>query len=273
MQPNFVTFLTYPPAGIDVAGTVVNPSGISYGGDPAGVNYSAAFFNSTLAGAFGNSGNPGSLPSAVGTEAGNFNDSTDTAYRSIGSQVFRFEYSFQLRDGTMSDKPMMVTSASNGVPSSTVTATQRPLPTNDSTAGGGGWTIGSRWYDATNHIGYICLDATPNYAIWHEIGLQDIAAIVVTIAVIDKQGLIYTKAIGGDLKNVAAKFPDYVATTSTSTVTGDPAYLLDPTNSNGWANALLPGNAISKLTGVNKLPQAMISQIRLYQRYFYLNNF
>ena len=49
---------------------------------------------------------------------------------------------------------------------------------------------------SNNQIGYICLDATPNYAVWHEIGIQDIAAIIVTIAVIDKQGLIYVKSRG-----------------------------------------------------------------------------
>jgi len=275
VQPNFVTLLTYPPAGIDVDGAVINPTGTSYSGDPTGIVYSTAYFNSTLAGAFGNSGNSGGLPSAVGTEVGNFNDSTDTAYRSIGSQVFRFEYSFQLKDGTLSDKPVMAKSSANGLPASYLAQTQRPLPTDDSanTNGDGACSIGTRWYDATNQIGYICLDATPNYAIWREIGIQDIAAIIVTIAVIDKQGLIYSKAAGGDLKIVAAKFPDYVATTATSTVTGDPAYLLDPTNTSSWAYALLPGKAVSLLTGANKLPQAMISQIRLYQRYFYLSNF
>jgi hypothetical protein len=90
---------------------------------------------------------------------------------------------------------------------------------------------------------------------------------------IDKQGLIFVKASGGNLKNVAAQLPDYVATTSASTVTGDPGYLLDPTNTSSWAYALQPGKAVSQLAGVNKLPQPMISQIRLYQRHFFLNSF
>ena len=94
-----------------------------------------------------------------------------------------------------------------------------------------------------------------------------------TIAVVDKQGLVYANATSTTvLSKLAAVLPDYVATTTTPTVKGDPAYLLDPTNSKGWAYALLPGNTASKLAAP-KLPQSMLSQIRLYQRYFYLNTY
>jgi len=278
VQPNVMVFLAYPPAGNDVI------NGPSFT-DLTGITYSNAYFNSTLAGAYSNnsSGNYGALPSAVGSYPGSgvasvFNDSTDTAYHTVGSQVFRFEYSFQLKDGTMSSIPVMTSNAgTNGLPFGLLTATQRPLPTDDSanTNGDGTFSIGSRWYDTTNQIGYICLDATPNDAIWHEIGIQDIAAIIVTIAVIDKQGLIYIQNSGINLKTVAAQLPDYVATTTSSTVKGDPAYLLDATNNKGWAYALLPTSAGGKspLATATGMPQSMVSQIRLYQRYFYLNNF
>jgi hypothetical protein len=276
-QPNFMVFLTYDPVGYDP----YNASATAQK-DPSGIKtYSNAFFNSTLAGAYSDNISLGrsltTTPSAVGTEAKNFNDGKDTSYRSVGSQVFRFEYGFQLKDGTFSDKPMMVYSAgSNGVPTSTTAATQHPLPTNDSSTTGGSWSIGSRWWDSTNHIGYICLDATPSYAVWHEIGIQDVAAIIVTIAVIDKQGLAFVNANNGNLGNIAAQLPDYNAATTaavTGTVVGDPAYLLNPTPTTSWAYALLPGKTVSALASPNKLPQSMISQIRLYQRYFYLNTY
>ncbi len=153
----------------------------------------------------------------------------------------------------------------NGVPSSTITATAHPQPTNDSSTSGGSWSVGSRWWDKTNEIGYICIDPTPGYAVWHEIGMQDVSAVIVTIAVIDKQGLAYMKARSGDLKNVAALLPDYV-------MGSDPAYLLNPANGASWAYALLPGNSVSKMAAP-ALPQPMISQIRLYQRCFYLENY
>ncbi len=260
-QPFVEAFLTYPPAGTDVQATTTPDTAIAY---------STAYFNSTIAGAFSNNSSLGrtlnpATPTAnktptVGTEAKAFNDGTDTTYHTVGSQVFRFEYAFQLKDGTMSDKPIMTPTSGNGLPASNMTATQRPLPANGLPT----YVVGSRWWDTTNHIGYICLDSTPSFAVWHEIGIQDIAAIVVTIAVIDKQGLILLNSRGGDLSKVAAKLPDYTAGTN-------PAYLLDPSQSTGWAYALLPGHAVSTLTGANKLPQTSISQIRIYQRYFYLN--
>jgi prepilin-type N-terminal cleavage/methylation domain-containing protein len=247
-----MSFLTYPPAGTDSGGV------------------SSAFDITTLAGDY----------PEVGTESGNYNDGDDTTYDTYASQVFRLECSFQLKDGTLSDKPVMVASTTNGIPSSTLTATQHPMYSDDSTTTIGSpiasVSIGSRWWDKTNHIGYICTDPTPGYAVWHEIGIQDIAAIIVTIAVIDKQGLVFANsrstASNSVLNNLAVKLPDYVATTTTSTVTGDPAYLLDPANANGWANALLPGKVATTMTAP-KLPQTMVSQIRLYQRYFYLNSF
>jgi prepilin-type N-terminal cleavage/methylation domain-containing protein len=298
IQPNFVAFLTYPPAGFDLSGTVP-PSGVTPVTDPAGVSYSNAYFFTTLAGAYGNSGSTvGGLPSAVGTYPSGtplttvFNDSTDTSYRSIGSQVFRFEYSFQLKDGTLSAIPVMAYTGSggkpgtNGVAFSFLTASsQHPLPIDDSMNDNsdGTFAVGSRWYDTQNQIGYICLDATPYYAVWHEIGIQDISAIIVTIAVIDRQGLLWAQnkstASNSVLANAAAWLPDYSATTAvaiTGTVTGDPAYLLNPKATTGWAYTLLPGNSSSmatKMTPTPRLPQAMVSQIRLYQRYFYLNSY
>lgn len=298
VQPNFVVFLTYPPAGTDVIGGTYN--GIFYNGDITGINYSAAYFNSTLWGAYSDnsSQNFGQNPSTVGTKSGAFNDSTDTSYRTMGSQVFRFEYCFLLKDGTYSDKPIMVAataSDANGVPSSKITGTTRPYYTASgvkypldssqvlTTAANGGSTsvaAGSRYWDTTDHIGYICVDPALNSAVWREIGIQDVSAIIVTIAVIDRQGLTFVNAKNGDLSKIAAKLLDYSPTVKwpASTATGNPSYLLDPTKSTApvsWAYALLPGQTVSTtaITGSIKMPQSMISQIRLYQRYFYLNNF
>jgi prepilin-type N-terminal cleavage/methylation domain-containing protein len=294
LQPNFAVFLTYPPAGSDVINNSL---------DQTGVSYSTAFFNSTLAGAYSNSGNngqgPGVLPSAVGTcpagstsysgtGVGFFNDSTDTDYHTVGSQVFRFEFSFQLKDGTQSAIPVMSgsttsgTNAPNGIPNSFLTAQQRPQPTDDSLGDSSGdigtnttaiYGVGSRWYDTTNQIGYICVDATPNYAVWHEIGIQDVAAVVVTIAVISKQGLVYANNVLGAgasgsnttfWPNLVAVFPDSDSVTPTVTAFA-------------WEQAITPDSTganigTSKVSRHSGLPQSMVSQIRIYQRYFYINN-
>ena len=294
VQPNVMVFLTYPPAGFDVKGSVTptwatGATGTKYK-DPTLLSpaYSNAYFLSTLAGAYSNNGaaSYGNLPSAVGSWPGSgvtsvFNDSKDTSYHSVGNRVFRFEYAFQLRDGTMSSIPVMTPNAStNALPTSFLSATQRPLPTDDSanTNGKGTFAIGSRWYDTTNQIGYICLDATPNAAVWQEVGIQDIAAIVVSIAVIDKQGLLYVQNSGIDMATVASQLPDYNAATTatvTGTVAGDPGYLLMPIVTTSWAYALTPTSAggNSPMATATGIPQTMVSQIRVYQRCFYLNSF
>jgi prepilin-type N-terminal cleavage/methylation domain-containing protein len=142
--PTPVVFLTYPPA------TTPNSSPV----------YSTALFNSTLAGAYSTGG---SHPSIVGTENGDFNDCTvaqnDTYnaafYHSIGTQVFRFEFSFQHKDGTSSGIPVMAQTTANGLPVGNLTAGAPPTASDDSSQK---YAVGSRWYDTQNQIGYTCLD-------------------------------------------------------------------------------------------------------------------
>jgi prepilin-type N-terminal cleavage/methylation domain-containing protein len=256
--PTPVVFLTYPVPPATTA--QLSSSGTPYCGNPgAGGAYSTALFNSTLAGAFSSEG---SAPSAVGTLANNFNDSSDTFngqfYHPIGTQVFRLEYSFQLRDGTESALPVMAPSASNGVPASSLAAALPPAATSDSTAG---YAAGSRWYDTTHKIGYICLDPSPSAAVWHEIGLQDISAIVVTIGVMDNQGLVLLRQ-RGTLSTVMPKLQLALADGTSSAV------------AQTWLTALTPvsGTGVSPAATATGLPQPIISQIRVYQRYFYVNS-
>ena len=183
----------------------------------------------------------------------------------------------------MSAIPVMTpNSNTNALPNSNLSATQRPLPTDDfngdasgdlGTNGTANYAVGSRWYDTTNQIGYICIDATPKYAIWHEIGIQDINAIIVTIAVIDKQGLLYLQNSGIDMATVAAQLPDYVSGT-------DPANMINPSatySTTSWTYALAPtstgGSSPMATATTPQIPQSMVSQIRVYQRYFYLNTY
>jgi prepilin-type N-terminal cleavage/methylation domain-containing protein len=221
-----------------------------------------ASFPSTLAGAYATLGSSGG--SVVGTP-GNFNDSTDTSYHPLASNVFRFEYSFLLKDGTQSLIPVMAQATgtdANGVPLSNLTASAPPSSQDDNT---GGYAAGSRWYDTTDKVGYICVDATAQNAVWHEIGIQDISAIVVTIAVLDDQGMVFAKNAGIDLTTkVAAQFPDLAD--------GD----ADPATDimTKWTAAITPANGGGPSTASvgSTLPQAMVSQIRIFQRFFYINN-
>jgi hypothetical protein len=237
-----------------------------------GQPYSTALFNSTLAGAYSNEGNPVSV---VGTESGNFNDCTAAAgdtfnaafYHSIGTQIFRFEYDFQLKDGTTSLIPVMTpNAATNGLPTSNLVATVPPTVTDDSSGTAGpAFAVGSRWYDTQNQIGYSCLDATPNAAVWHEIGLQDISAIIVTVAVIDHQGLVLMKN-QGTASTIMPQLQLQLAD----------AQLLNGLDNTAqvWNTAITPsGSQPSPAATATGLPQSIVSQIRVYQRYFYINSY
>ena len=260
---NPVVFLTYPPAGTDAATLDTNT-----GNNAPNGSYSTALFGSTLWGAYSNGSGGNSI---VGTLANYFNDGVDNTgsttanpYRPLAPQVFRLEFSFQLKDGTLSSIPVMKPTTANGIPSANLSASSPPTHATDSTVTAAlsntstKYAIGSRWYDATNQIGYICIDATPGYAIWQEIGIKDIAAVVVTLAVIDKQGLVFVKNSGIDMAKLASAFADGT----------------DATVANTWTAAITPASAGSKsaVSTATDIPQAMISQVRIYQRFFYINN-
>lgn len=53
----------------------------------------------------------------------------------------------------------------NALPKSNYSASAAPTANNDS---GSGYSIGSKWYDATNDKAYVCLDASSGAAIWRE---------------------------------------------------------------------------------------------------------
>jgi hypothetical protein len=83
----------------------------------------------------------------------------------------------------------------------------------------------------------------------------------VTIAVIDHQGLVLMKNQG-----------------TTSTVMPKlQAQLIDGTDSSvaqSWTTALAPaGSQSSPVATATGLPQSIVSQIRVYQRFFYINSF
>ncbi len=138
------------------------------------------------------------LPETItGTWPGVGGTGGDPDFQVIGGQVFRFEYSFLLRDETgtfLSDQPW--------------------LPANSAAD-----------------------------------GLKDVAAIVVTIAVLDDTSREILEP--GDLDTAAGKFGDATGSTISEAPAGD------------WEAKIGPGDL--------GLPTLAAAQVRVYQRYFYLN--
>jgi prepilin-type N-terminal cleavage/methylation domain-containing protein len=204
----------------------------------------------------------GHWSTVIGTEAANFDDGEDSAYHVLGEQVFRLEICFFLKDGTISPNPI-----SN--PSSTknnLTATDPPSLSSDNLEG---YTPGSRWFDCHLQQGYICISSATGAALWNRIGIQDVSAIIVAIAILDSG----SKKIVAKPTLLAGAFLD-ADTTNPSNASNSmaPDLSLPRTTrprlmAEAWLNTLNQGN----FAKVNGLPTAAASQIRVYQRAFYLS--
>jgi prepilin-type N-terminal cleavage/methylation domain-containing protein len=195
-------------------------------------------------------------------------------YDVLANQVFRMEYAFQVKDlsngatgaTAFSQFPVAKFNAS-GATSGNQAFTDKTLdPSLTDDLGG---VVGDRWYNSTDHRSFILSarsapGVTPQTNTWSPLGMSDVTAIVVTIAVMDtnsRKVLSYN-----ELTQTAAQLPDFNK--------GE-----DPTNATSsvqlpattWAAALnqLPAGSFAGLAGI---PQAAAGQIRVYQHFFYLNN-
>ena len=180
---------------------------------------------------------------SIGTAAGNYADGKDSDYFTLGDLTYRMEIMFLLSDGTLSTKPV----TNPGTTTNFLTASAPPTASSDSanTDGHGPFAIGSRWYDTTGRRGYICTSATATAAQWSTIGIQDISAVVVGLAMLDGNSL---KIVTNSSQMIGA-LPDAVDGTPVAQT---------------WA-----GSTYLTTSG---LPNAAADQIRLYQRYFFINN-
>jgi prepilin-type N-terminal cleavage/methylation domain-containing protein len=184
----------------------------------------------------------------IGTPAKKYTDGTDSDYHAIGEQTYRLELNFLLSDGTISTKPLLSTAPSTwpSGPDFYTVSTSDPGLTNDgNTANAHYYTVGSRWYNTGSSRGYICTSAKTGAAVWQPIGTQDTSAIVVAIAILDDN----SRKIVSDTSKMVGALPDSLDGALPEQTWGNSSYLT-----------------------ASGLPAAAAGQIRIYQRYFYLNN-
>jgi hypothetical protein len=213
-------------------------------------------------------------------------------YHTLASQVFRLEFCFQLTDGTYSAVPICpVTTTVNGVaPVNNLSATSPPTTTADANAG---YAAGSRWYNQTDNRAYVCTNSNPGAAAWSPLGLQDISAIVVAIAVLDQASATLAPAtpvvmtggqtmtvpdLSGAINTLADASVNDALTGNGSTDMTVPN-LVRPTTAGAaqtpgrlmaeaWSRRIIqPDFAIA-----SKLTRTAAAQVRVYQRTFVLNN-
>ena len=179
----------------------------------------------------------GNWANTIGTASNHYADGTDKDYHVLSDTVYRMEISFLLTDGTVSTMPVTNPSTTTN----NLAASAAPTVAADRSAG---YSAGSRWLNTTTGRGYICTDATTGAAVWNPIGVQDVSAIIVAIALLDNT----SRKIVVRYDSMATALPDAVGSTPI-------------------AKTWMSGNY---LTG-SGIPQAAASQLRIYQRTFYLN--
>jgi len=188
-------------------------------------------FSTALADSYNNSSNPYSTTSTSAPQ-----------WDVIGDQVFRMKFCFLLNDGSFSLTPIL----RNTPTTNNLTANAAPGSGNDSTVG---YTIGSRWYNTTTNLAYTCLNAAPGAALWAPLGLQDVKAVVVTIALIDTKSRATTTAPA--IQKAISSMHDAAPGPQANT----------------WMPQTDDAATFVQNSGLSR---AAASSIRVYERYFYL---
>ena len=210
---------------------------------------------------------------------------TDPYFHVLGDSVFRLEFCFFLKDGTYSVVPAMNYAPLNSSlqPTSSTTVSNNldaagpPAPSNGYSTYG----VGSRWYDTQNNHGYICTSAPANgSATWRPLGMADVQAVVVTIAILDQTT---RKLISGNstaLPNMAKALvgPTWSPATGALSTPPVPTIAALPSSPPNGNTPLLMAQTwqatvnLSTFPTTTGVPKAAASQVRVYQRFFYLNN-
>jgi prepilin-type N-terminal cleavage/methylation domain-containing protein len=203
---------------------------------------------------------------------------TDSDFDTLANQVFRMEFCFQVRDlapgangGTaFSNFPVAVyTDTNNQSTQLNVTNIQSGDPAVSGSAG----HVGDRWYNYRDNrafelTGYTAPTPTgganpQGTTTWSPIGLSDVTAIVVTIAVMDSNS---RKILSKDqLASAASYLPKFDNGRLPPSIPATSPELMATL----WQQAIdSQETPFAQQAGI---PQSAAGQIRIYQRFFYLN--
>jgi len=210
----------------------------------------------------------GAFPSTVGTPGNNYN-ATEPDYQVIAPDAFRLEISYLLTDGTVSDIPILSTTPAGWTTnSSTIGATFSNSSSSCPVSSNGfpTYAAGSRWYVAGTTSSepqcFICTSApsSGSNTTWQSLGMKDVSAVIVTMAVLDGNS---RKLLGAT--SVGSLIPLFLDSGFTTAQTASSVTLPGAV----WQAKL---NSSSPTFGSTAhIPQAAAAQIRVYQRFFYLN--
>ncbi|MDR2463102.1 MAG: prepilin-type N-terminal cleavage/methylation domain-containing protein, partial [Verrucomicrobiales bacterium] len=182
----------------------------------------------------------GSPPKYLGPDS-----KSSPEYHVVGEQVFRFEYCFLLNSGTYSNYPVKKVNNQN--------VEKNGAPGTDT------GNVGDRWFDTQSGRGYVCQSKDGDQRIWRSAGLRDVSAIVVAIAILDPS----SRKLVNDMTAMAGLLEDSVEN-DLNGQRPDQAVLMEQK----WKETVSDQNFAANAG----IPKVAAGQVKIYQRYFYLNN-
>jgi len=219
-----------------------------------------------------------SEPGVIGVYPDTPADNTD--YDLLSPEVLRMDFTFQVKDLT---NPSAPSAAYSNFPcafykkgaTNTRTINSGP-PSQSPTNGSSHPVVGDRWYDTSTNRCYICttlLSNGPNQflPVWEPNGMADVNAIVVTIAILDQR----SRRVLPDDTVLSALAGSFLAPTegalnpiySGGSASGPPQLTADL-----WQTELSDMLLAAQDNSSSKVPVSVLGQVRIYQRFFYLNN-
>jgi prepilin-type N-terminal cleavage/methylation domain-containing protein len=209
-------------------------------------------------------------------------DTTD--YDLLSPEVLRMDFVFQVKDLT---NPNHVSTVYSNYPCAFFQSgaanmeTISNSPPSTAAVTGPHPAVGDRWYDASTNRTYLCANlisttvssGTPQtYAIWKPNGLADVDAIVVTIAIIDQKSRKQLQAINA-LDYIPNQLEAPVEGYLNPKISGGNASDAPQLTADLWQSQLNDMIAAASGPSPNStVPINILSQVRIYQRFFYLNN-
>jgi hypothetical protein len=207
------------------------------------------------------------------TEAGVIGSLTDnqppsdmTDYDLLSPEVFRISYCFQVEDLSKANAPSAVYSnfpvaRMDGVYNHDWYKTPNQIGTSG--------TIGDRWYDTQNNRAYLCTGNVGVQPTWTPNGLADVRAVVVSIAILDTTSRRQLHETS-QLDYLAGLFLDPTEDQLDPAAQGSSAQPI--LMADLWQKNLDAELTTQRGSSDGTVPTPILGQVRIYQRFFYLNN-
>lgn len=182
----------------------------------------------------------------------------------LADGVYRMEFCFQLKDGTLSNSPVLTT-----MPNSNLSATVPPKVTDDTSKG---YVAGSsRWWDKTHQRGYLCISSAKGAAMWSSLGLGDVSSIIVALGILDHSNRKMIKPDTTAPKQIDRTTMAAMVAALPDSKDPNPDFTATPPKliAQKWMMAINKGT-FAKDSG--DIPRSAAAQVRIYQRAFNLDS-